>query len=217
MFTQCPECHKTHTLTVDQLRTNRGMMHCKQCSVLFDALALIRETEAEAEDKPESRHFPWDNIKLPNTGYWGTAFLLGTLLFVAQVAYFEGYAISQNPAFRPWLEKLCSPLNCALPPYKNLNELTVMHGSFTAMPDHNYAFKAAISNQALFKQPYPSIKLTLLDFDGTAFAHRIFQPQDYLPAEAVASGIAADAGAEINLTIAAPQTPVGGYTFELMY
>ena len=92
-----------------------------------------------------------------------------------------------------------------------------MHGSFAALPDHNYAFKAVISNQALFKQPYPNIKLTLLDFDGTAFAHRIFQPHDYLPPHADATGIAADAGAEINLNIAAPQTPVGGYTFELMY
>lgn len=215
MFTQCPECHKTHALTVEQLRTSRGMMRCSGCSALFDGLAFIREHEAE--EKPESRLMPWENIKLPDTAPWRWGLLLGALLLIAQAVYFEGHAISQNPAFRPWLEKLCSHLNCQLPAYKNLDEFTVLHGSFAMLPDRNYAFKAIISNQALFKQPYPNIKLTLLDFSGTAFAHRIFRPQDYLPAYVAATGIAADAGAEINLNIAAPQTPVGGYTFELIY
>jgi len=215
MFTQCPECQKTHTLTLEQLRTSRGMMRCSHCSALFDALAFIGETEAEK--KPESRLLPWETIKLPDTRHWGGALSVGVLLLIAQVVYFEGHAISQNQAFRPWLETLCSQLNCPLPAYKNLNEFTVMHGSFAVLPDHNYAFKAVISNQALFKQPYPNVKLTLLDFDGAAFAQRIFQPQDYLPAFSVATEIDADAGAEINLNIAAPQTPVGGYTFELMY
>ena len=217
MFTQCPECQKTHPLTLEQLRASRGMMRCSHCSALFDALAFIGETAAVEVEKTTPRPLPWENVNLPDGSHWGIAVLVGALLFAAQIAYFEGHTISQNTRFRPWLEALCSKLGCQLPAYKNLDEFTVMHGSFAVLPDHNYAFKAVISNQASFKQPYPNIKLTLFDFNGTAFAHRIFQPQYYLPAYAVATAIDADASTEINLNIAKPATPVGGYTFELVY
>jgi predicted Zn finger-like uncharacterized protein len=215
MFTRCPECQKTHTLTLEQLRVSRGMMRCSQCSALFDALAFISET-ADRE-KPTARHLPWEKVSLPDGSHWGAALLLGVLLLAAQIVYFEGPAISQHATFRPWLESLCSKLSCQLPAYKNLDEFTVMHGSFAMLPDHSYAFKAVISNQAVFRQPYPNIRLTLFDFNGSAFAHRLFQPHDYLPAYSAASAIDADASTEINLNIAAPDTPVGGYTFELVY
>ena len=146
-----------------------------------------------------------------------TGLVIGLLLLIGQIVYFEGYAFSQNPAVRPGLVKLCQLINCQLPVYKNLDEFTLLHGSFTPLPDQNYAFRVVMSNQAAFAQPYPNIKLTLLDYSGNAFAHRIFQPRDYLPEDAVASVMAADATTEISLKIAAPKTKVGGSTFDLIY
>ena len=154
---------------------------------------------------------------MPGNAYWRTGLVIGLLLLIGQIIYFEGYAFSQNPAVRPGLAKLCQLIKCQLPDYKNLDEFSLLHGSFTPLPDQNYDFRVVMSNQADFSQPYPNIKLTLFDYSGNAFAHRIFQPRDYLPENAVATLMAADATTEISLKIAAPKTKVGGSTFDLIY
>jgi predicted Zn finger-like uncharacterized protein len=217
MFTQCPECQSIQPLTPAQLRNGWGMLRCSHCSALFDALARLSETEdMSPSDQLSSRHLPWDNAKSGNA-YWLTGLVVGLLLLIGQIIYFESYAFSQNPAIRPSLTKLCQLIKCQLPDYKNLDEFSLLHGSFTPLPDQDYEFRVVMSNQADFSQPYPNIKLTLFDYSGNAFAQRIFQPRDYLPENAVATLMAVDATTEISLKIAAPKTKVGGSTFDLVY
>jgi predicted Zn finger-like uncharacterized protein len=218
MFTQCPECQTIQPLTLAQLRAGRGMLRCRHCSVMFDALERISETEEVTPlEKLSSRRLPWDNKRTWGNAYWGAGLALGLLLLTGQIVYFEGYAFSQNPSIRPGLAKLCQLINCHIPDYKNLDEFTLLHSSFTPLPDQNYAFKIVMSNQAAFAQNYPNIKLTLLDYNEKAFAHRVFQPRDYLPEDSVATLMATDATTEISLKIAAPKTKVGGSTYELVY
>jgi len=218
MFTQCPECQTIQPLTLAQLRTSRGMLRCSHCSAMFDALERISETkEINHSENLSSTRLPWDKVSMSGNAYWRTGLVIGLLLLIGQIVYFEGYAFTQNPAARPALAKLCQLINCQLPVYKNLDEFTLLHSSFTPMPDQNYAFRVVISNQANFSQTYPNIKLTLLDYSGNAFAHRVFQPRDYLPEDSVATVMAADAITEISLKIAAPKTKVGGSIFDLIY
>jgi predicted Zn finger-like uncharacterized protein len=218
MFTQCPECQTIQPLTLAQLRTSRGMLRCSHCMAMFDALERISETkEINHSDNLSSTRLPWDKVSMSGNAYWRTGLVIGLLLLIGQIVYFEGYAFTQNPAARPALAKLCQLINCQLPVYKNLDEFTLLHSSFTPLPDQNYALRVVISNQANFSQTYPSIKLTLLDYSGNAFAHRVFQPRDYLPEDSVATVMDADAITEISLKIAAPKTKVGGSTFDLIY
>jgi predicted Zn finger-like uncharacterized protein len=218
MYTQCPECQTIRPLTLAQLRAGRGMLRCSHCSAMFDALEHISETaDINPSDNLTSRRLPWDKATIRGNAYWKRGLVIGLLVLIAQTVYFEGYAFTQNPALRPGLAKLCELIKCQLPVYKNLDELSILHSSFTPLPDQNYAFKLVISNQASFSQTYPNIKLTLFDYSGNAFAQRVFQPRDYLPVEAVASVMAADATIEISLKIAAPGTKVGGSTFDLIY
>ena len=185
---------------------------------MFDALERISETEKiKQSENLSSRRLPWDKESVPDNTYWRTGLIIGLLLLIGQIVYFESYAFSQNPAVRPALAKLCQLINCQLPVYKSLDEFSLLHSSFTLLPDLNYAFNVVISNQSAFAQTCPNLKLTLLDYSGKAFAHRVFQPRDYLPEDSVASVIAADATTEIGLKIAAPKTKVGGSTFELIY
>ncbi len=219
MFTQCPNCHQKQSLTVEQLRNSKAIVHCKHCAIMFDALELIGETPTiptEEEIRP-LQGLPWEKAASPGKTYWRTGVFLGLLALITQATYFEGYALSQNLSVRPSLEKLCQHLNCQLPAYQNPDELTVLHGSLTPSSDQNYAFRAIINNQAAFAQPYPNIKLTLLDYTGKPFTHRIFAPQDYLPQPSKTIAMAADATLNINLPIAATKNPIGGYTFELTY
>jgi predicted Zn finger-like uncharacterized protein len=218
MFTQCTECQTTQPLTLEQLRTCRGMLRCSHCSAMFDALERISETEEiSPSEQLSSSRLPWDKASLPGNTFWKTGLVIGLLALIGQIVYFEGYAFTQNPAFRPSLSKLCQLIKCQLPVYKHLDEFSILQGSFTPLPDQNYAFRLVMSNQAFFAQPYPNIKLTLFDYSGNAFARRVFQPRDYLPENTDANAMAADATTDISLKIAAPKTKVGGSTFDLIY
>ena len=217
MFTKCPKCQKTHPLTLEQLRASRGILRCKGCSETFDALELISETESEAVPSTTTQ-LPWNQETSSTSIHWRAGLIFGLLFFMGQLVYFEGYTFSQKPTFRPVLEKICAQLNCRLPAYKNLDEFTILQSSLSALPDHTHLFRAVISNQAAFTQTYPNITLTLLDYAGKPFTHRVFSAQEYLPKDSITtSAMISDATTEISLKIATPETKVGGHTFELTY
>jgi predicted Zn finger-like uncharacterized protein len=219
MITRCPECRRTIALTVAQLRDNRGMVRCEQCACTFDALPFISEGEEKVSTDDPTLHepLPWEKAKQPVHRYWGLGVIIGTVLLMGQFLYFEGPALSQKPYFRLRAEKLCDRLNCRLPVYRNLDEFEILHRSFAALPDGDYIFKIVFSNQAAFQQSYPNIKLTLRNFAGQAFARRVLVPGDYLADPSHKKTMEANATEEISLKIAAPQTKVGGYDFELTY
>jgi len=216
MFTRCTECRTLQEVTTEQLRAGHGMVRCKKkkCLALFNALESISDT-----DNPETpiATTSWlsPQEKAPEKPYWLIGSLIGLTVLFAQLSYFEGLALPQNPTFRPWLEKFCGYLTCQLPTYRNTKELTVLQGALTTQTDESVAFSAVISNQAAFEQAYPKLKLTLLDYAGLPFSQRVFQPYDYLPKESAAPFLLLpDATSEISLSLAAPKTKIGGYTFE---
>ncbi|MDD5579242.1 MAG: zinc-ribbon and DUF3426 domain-containing protein [Methylobacter sp.] len=216
MFTQCPSCQKTYPLTVEELRAGRGMMSCRNCSARFDALEFISETAAGPSKIIFSSPLIWEQKKASGTVYWNAGLIIGLVLFIAQIGYFEHFSFSQNPAFRPWLIKICGQIKCVLPAYEKPDEFAVAHGSLVPLPHQAIAFRAVITNQAAFTQAYPDLKLTLFSYTGEPFARRTFRPLDYLPAASGSKFMASDETAEIGLNIAAPKTKTGGYTFELI-
>jgi predicted Zn finger-like uncharacterized protein len=160
---------------------------------------------------------PWEVEKSPVNVLWTWGFIIGSLLMLGQLIYFEGGKLSQNVSYRPTLEKICRWLDCQLPAYENLAELAVLQGSIRANADNTIAFKAVINNQAAFTQRLPNIKLTLLDYNEQIFAQRIFAPKEYLSSAVTNFLIAPDETIAASLAIAAPKTPIGGYNFDLIY
>ena len=173
-------------------------------------------TPVAAEPTPE--RLPWEVEKKTLNGNWLTGLIVGVVLLVGQIVYFQYSNLSQNPSYRPSLEKLCQWLGCQLVDYQNLAEFAVLQSSFVPNADNTIVFKAAITNQAPFKQRLPKIKLTLLDYNEQLFAVRIFSPKDYIAnKKRTTISIAPDETVEVSLTIAAPKTPIGGYNFDLIY
>lgn len=213
MYTQCPNCKKQHQISVDELRTSRAIICCDGCSTKFDALESLSE---EQNIKEAIDDITMPAIK-PGKKYiapWGLGYSICIMLFIFQIVFFEGYSLTQNAAVRPWLTKICGYFECQLALYKNLSEFTILHGSFEPTASKHYVFKAAFTNQSAFEQTLPSIKLTLLDFTGHAFAKRIFHPQDY--SNQAHKLIEPEMSEEVTLEIAAPSTKTGGYRFEFI-
>jgi predicted Zn finger-like uncharacterized protein len=219
MYTRCPDCLTTQAITSEALRSGRGIVRCKHCASMFDALATLAETETQAvADKLPDAAAPWAEKKAPSRWIWRIGFAAGAALLCVQWFYFEGGRILQNPKIRPALERLCAVLPCSLPDYHNLAELTVLHNSFSQLPNQDYAFKLVLNNEAAFSMRYPAIALTLLSYEGQPFAYRSFQPRDYLAAgQAKNARLAANSAAEIRLEIAAPKKKIGGFHFDLSY
>ena len=213
MHTQCPKCKKQHKITVDELRTSRGMICCDGCSTMFDALELLSEGLG-ANRKNDNKTLPAIKPRKKHTSFWGLGYSICIILFIFQIVFFEGYNLTQNAAARPWLEKTCGYFDCQLPPYKNLDEFTILHGSFEPTANKHYVFKVAFTNQSAFEQTLPSIKLTLLDFTGLVFAKRIFHPEEY--SNQVHKLIGPEMSEEISMEIAAPSTKTGGFRFEFI-
>ncbi|WP_160172742.1 zinc-ribbon and DUF3426 domain-containing protein [Methylomarinum vadi] len=215
MYTQCPECKTQHSIDTELLRTTRGMLKCDKCGAMFDALEFISDTPID--QSMESKRVEFFPVEEATSGkhnaLWTVGLVIGLMALAGQFFYFESYNLSQNPILRPWLVQACQTFSCSLPAYKNAEEISILQGSLEASGATSYRFKAIIVNQAGFSQPFPNIRLTLLNFTGEAFAERVFTADDYRPALPV---LDADKSGEIILDIAAPARKIGGYSFKLL-
>ena len=157
------------------------MIRCTNCSNLFDCLELLcDQPELEADIETPSETINWNqDAKQNSSPHWIAGFVLGLALLAFQTYNLKSTFFTQHHLFRPWLINTCSLLNCQLPIYKNPAELEVLHSSFEPLDPLSYRFQIAISNEAPFSQPYPKIKLVLVDFLGNSFAERIFYPNEY--------------------------------------
>jgi hypothetical protein len=204
MLTQCSQCKKTYNLSIEELRSQSTTLFCPTCEEMLGRLKVFH-----------SGFFFDDKKNTPiNSLLWSLGCLAGLLLFLVQVYWIERDKLSQNPEQRVWLEKICRSLPCHLPAYKNLDEFEVLHSNFQ-LQDNHYLFQIILSNQADFKQPYPHLKLSLLDFNNHAFAERVFYPSEYLSTPSTELMAVSDV-IEVNLKLALPTQTVGGYTFELI-
>jgi len=227
MYTQCPKCNSQRPVSVEDLRSLGGILTCYTCSSTFDALSLLSKGYAPSTKKKQGASVKLDDeVDLEfNTNQndvvpvlqnipWGVASSFCLLLFIFQLYFFEGYNLIQNNSLRPWVEKICAPLGCQLPIYKNLDEITLLHGSLEPTGDEQFIFKTAFTNQSAFTQKIPAIKLILVNYTGADFAERIFYPDEFPKQES--DFIEPDMSSEITLNIASPKTKVGGYRFKLI-
>ncbi len=219
MYTQCTECEHPCSITVEHLRTSHAMLCCESCSSMFDALELLNEGSIPVDSSIQQFSVSNDNINATDTSnqqkkYWGLGTILLCLTLIYQVYFFESYNLSQNTMLRPWLQKMCTLSTwCQLADYQNLDEISILEGSFEPINNH-YQFKTIFINQSLFAQKRPSIKLTLLDFTGTPVAKRVFYPADY--SKQPKTLLEPNYVDKIILSIAAPSSKIGGYRFELI-
>ncbi len=215
MYTRCPECKKAIEITTEQLRESRGMLQCDACRTKFDALEFLSDhaEEAISQSSTEDAFFDLEQPSKKSTGFWLIGIIFGILLLAGQIVYFEGNRLVQNRLLRPWLKKSCQLIGCQLPPYRNLEEIHILKTTLNTTSPDKVVFDIVLTNQADFPQPYPKLKLTLIDYQGKTFAQRVFSTDNYRPPSTM---LKPDQTVEIQLEIVNPDNPVGGYRFSLL-
>jgi predicted Zn finger-like uncharacterized protein len=222
MFSQCPECKTAYYITIAELRASRGLKVCHKCSTKFNALASLSDvppvtTTLALENidylKAHPRLAKLFIVKSPL--FWSAGIGICLLSLLLQVFSYQYQTISQDPELRPWLIKLCKTLHCAIPEYKNIQEISVLHGELVVLKNNTYQFSSTWTNQANFKQALPTIKLSFVNFTGEVVAYRFFYPKDFVP-DLKKLTIESNETLEVGLHIAPITSPIGGYYFDLV-
>ena len=152
---------------------------------------------------------------------WSLGVLLLTVLLVFQYTYFMRADLARYPGARPWLEFMCSQLGCDLPLRKDVSQIRILRSDVTAAPQTKNALlaKALLVNEAPFPQPYPLLKLTLMDARGRETGSRWFHPRQYLSDDelkvALADGMPPQRPVAARLIIKDPGTGADQYRFEV--
>lgn len=214
MYTRCPHCNSQQTITLSQIRKQRGLMTCVQCLERFDALASLSELpndvaaiSVKSADiwmaKPESTR---------SSGLWGVGSVLLLMILLLQVAYFDGDRLIRQPFVYQVVSHICLEWSCKVPEFSNPEDWSVSHSELETHLDQRYVLLGAITNQADQAQLMPKLKLTLNDFKGRWLAERLFEPEQYLDK----TTLTANGTALIRIPFLLPGQAVGGYSLSLL-
>lgn len=181
---------------------------------LEDAMTAPLESPYRARDirmveLPQPRPFKTASLTL-------LAVLLG-LLLIWQVRAFYLDELAQIPLFRPYLEQLCGPLGCSLPPRRDFASIELADTSISINPEVPGALeiRAGLVNNAHFPQPYPPLRVTLTDREGRVVGRRTYLPDDYRP-DAGQALLPIRQRQDVTIDLAQPERNVVGYEVELV-
>jgi len=203
MYTRCPNCRTTFSITGDQLEVRGGIVRCGECHHVFRAdqqliKSIPRTDSVETEQPATSKNVP--QVKpgrpLPTLDellwgrkrsrikpvVWGLGNLLVLIVLVAQITYFFSTELGRNPQLRPHVLRVCEHLGCVIRPQVDSGLIELAHTRVAPHP--RYAdvlrLKATLINRASFSQAFPLIEVSLSNRKGELVGRRTYQPTDYL-------------------------------------
>lgn len=140
----------------------------------------------------------------------GLALLLALQLLLADRARLAGDA-----RWRPLLHALCTPLRCALPPWREPAAFTLLQRDVRQHPARPGALRvsATFRNDARWSQPWPRLTLTLSDANGRAAGERSFTAEEYLGGAPSQPELASGESATVAMDILEPASGIVGYDF----
>ncbi len=104
------------------------------------------------------------------------------LLLCVQSLVAERDALAADARWRPWLERACGALGCALSAWREPDAMHILTRDVRPHPSMPEALiiSASFRNDARWAQPWPRLDLTLSDINGQPIAQRRFTPEQYL-------------------------------------
>lgn len=210
MFVECPRCQALYRIGPNQLTAADGWVRCGECGHEFQAhdtlsdkdehhpqLPLINASTTDQsndpDDEPEKLLLTSQAENLQTTSkrrntwlatlLWSMAILILILLLGGQYVISNRSQLSQVPALRPWVARLCSIRGCKLPPLQALNKIELLNHNISTDPQkpQRLTLTGTIENTAPFSQPFPVIQISFSNLQGQVVATGRFKPTQYLP------------------------------------
>ncbi|MCC5810173.1 MAG: DUF3426 domain-containing protein [Ectothiorhodospiraceae bacterium] len=177
---------------------------------------LASTLELESSARPSTLA---GGLPLSNWG-WAAGIVGLVLVMILQVAYFQRNDFAGYPQLRPWMERLCALTDCELPLQRELARIQLARGQVSDHPRQPGALvaTAVLMNEAPFRQPYPLLKLSLLDENQNVTGERWFHPSDYLEDAGLrarwASGMPSGLPVAVRLDLVDPGSGSAQYVFD---
>ena len=146
-----------------------------------------------------------------------TLLALAALLALAlQVAVQERDRIAaMDVRARPWLMKLCVPLQCEIAPRREIADVVIDSSSFNKARGDSYQLALNLKSQSSLPLAMPAIELTLTDAQDQPVLRRVLLPTDMAaPAELPARG---EWSASVAVIVTTGGARVAGYRVLAFY
>jgi len=142
--------------------------------------------------------------------------LLVALTLQAAVQERDRIALAQ-PALKPWLLKLCEPLQCTVGPPQQIEAVVIDGSTFSKLRGDTYRLNFTLRNQAPTDIAMPAIELTLTDGQDQPVVRRVLTPADMGAASGVLAA-GADWSGNLAMSVAGNGTGrIAGYRVLAFY
>lgn len=195
-----------------EIHTPPAVTGSDELETLFQQIDADEKSEHsnDGNHKTRQRNWPW---------------VIGSLIFVfvglAQSAYFFRIDLAaQLPGLKPALISYCDLLKCTIPLPSKVDLMSIESSDLEADPVQPtvVSLSAQLHNRAEYAQAYPSLELSLTDFQDKILARRVFTPSEYLKTgEDEKHGLAPNRELSIKLHIDTADLRPAGYKLLLYY
>jgi predicted Zn finger-like uncharacterized protein len=187
------------------------------------AVSAAAAATPEADALPEPgfvrqarRRAFWQSTSV-RVGLHGLVLVLGALLALQWAVQERDWLAARQPALKPWLVRLCEPLQCQVRPLRRIESVVIDSSELVRRLGNFHSFDFVLKNTADVSLAMPALELTLTDASDTAIARRVFLPAEWpsAPSELAAGGTVA---VSLRLVLAADgATPMTGYRALVFY
>ena len=148
--------------------------------------------------------------------FWFIGILLLIVLGIAQGIYYQRYQLIDNPRFQQQVLTLCKFVPCGASGFSSIRQIKLLERNVFTHPVTSNALMVTGSfvNQAPFPQRMPGMLVSLFDLRGKLIANRIFESNEYLPADKQQAVLESNKPVQFRLEIVDPGTDALTYEFE---
>ncbi|MGA9854589.1 MAG: zinc-ribbon and DUF3426 domain-containing protein [Gammaproteobacteria bacterium] len=177
------------------------------------ALARDQALYKHKELPPRERPAPKPARQPRRINLWATGVVIMALLLGIQVVNAQRLVLSQAPMIGPVLTMLYSSLGHPVTPPPAPGAWLVSNINVTSDPDAPGALSitGTLANDANFPQPWPILRIELLDRYGDALRARDFTTTSYLSADQRASVLTPGAAAHFRIDVVDPGPEAVGF------
>jgi hypothetical protein len=152
---------------------------------------------------------------------WAVGAALLVFVLAGQAAYhYRAELAVQYPGLKPYLVKLCEPLQCKVLPPQRPRQISIEASDLQATDPARpglIQLTATLRNHAGHDLGYPALDLVLTNTKEHTLARRVFLPKDYLePGKDVAAGLPANAEITIRLDLETGDLGPAGFRLDLL-